>query len=157
MNQGISLDHDQARSHLQAAITLAESDKSVPEEWEERAEIIGNLQAKTYTPFLGTALLAKATDGRIDALAIKMESGPGGYSARGLCHKVLVPASRENQFSIRNTGPEPLNNQPFFRYDRVDQVERVKNDDLHERLVPFLKEANKLSPDEARMALAAFL
>lgn len=41
------------------------------------------------------------------------------YSARSLCHSVLVPLSAELGFSIGVTGREPLNNQPYFRMTRL--------------------------------------
>jgi hypothetical protein len=106
---------------------------------------------------LGTGLLARATDNHIDALSLKETSGDSAYSARGLCHNVLVPASVEFGFDIRTTGREPLNNQPFFRYDRVDAAERVRSPQHHEYLVECLQAANNLSTDEALAALAAYL
>lgn len=154
---GINLDHNVARARLHAAIALAQSDQLVPDEWVKRALIVGESPARTYTPMLGTALLARASDDRVDALALKETSGDYAYSARGLAHDVLVPASVKYRFDIRTTGREPLNNQPFFRYDRVDLAERVRYRDDYRYLVECLELANLLSKDEALHALAAFL
>ena len=106
---------------------------------------------------LATALLARATDDRVDALSLKVESGDAAYLAWTLCHNVLVPASVTHGFSLRTTGREPLNNQPFFRYDRVDLAERVRNRASHDYLVAVLRNVNSLTSDEALAALAAFL
>ena len=119
--------------------------------------LISQAPAKTYMPMLGTALLARATSEWVDTLALKETSGPNAYSARGLGHEVLVPASVEHGFSIRTTGREPLNNQPFLRYDRVDEVERVRFPEAHRYLVECLRRVNELSSDDAVSALAAFI
>lgn len=154
---GITIDKRRARRRLEEAITWSQSARDVPLDWLDRAVLVGEAPAKTYTPMLGTALLARATDDRVDALALKETSGERAYSARGLGHAVLVPASVEFQFDIRTTGREPLNNQPFFRYDRVDAAERVKFPAHHRYLVECLEAANDLSSDEALGALAAYL
>ena len=154
---GIKLDHEKARRRLQAAIQIAESDLALPEEWLERVTRVSQAPAKTYMPMLGTALLARATNEWVDTLALKESSGPYAYSARGLGHNVLVPASVEYRFDIRTTGREPQNNQPFFRYDRVDVAERVRFSDAHRYLVECLQRANRLAVDEALSALAAFI
>lgn len=113
--------------------------------------------SKTYTPALGTVLLARATDDRIDPLSIKAGFGPTTYSLRTLGHEVLVPASRRFGFSIRNTGREPLNNQPFFRYDHMSVIERVRDKSGHARFLAGVRNVNNLSRDNALAALAAFL
>ena len=154
---GISLDYGSAKERLLAAIEWAKSARQVPAKWVERTAHIAALESITYTPMLGTALLARATDGRVDALSLKLASGETAYSARTLCHNVLVPASVTHKFSLRTTGREPLNNQPFFRYDRVDQAERVRNPESHAYLVSTLREVNSLSSEESLAALAAFL
>jgi SacI restriction endonuclease len=154
---GIKLDLRRARRQLQTAVEIAESDLPLPEEWERRTKLISQAPARTYMPMLGTALLARATSEWVDTLALKETSGPNAYSARGLSHEVLVPASVEHGFSIRTTGREPLNNQPFFRYNRVDEVERVRFPEAHRYLVECLRRVNDLSSDDAVSALAAFI
>jgi hypothetical protein len=70
-----------------------------------------------------------------------------------------VPFAKQHRISLRATGREPLNNQPFFRYDRIDKIDRI-----HTSARPYLplliaacKAINDLSADEAKSALAAFL
>lgn len=113
--------------------------------------------SKTYTPALGTVLLARATDARADPLSIKAEFGSNTYSLRTLGHGVLVPAARELGFSIRNTGREPLNNQPFFRYDHMSAIDRVRDKPGHARFVAGARKIGNLGRDESLAALAAFL
>lgn len=156
---GITVAYDEARQRLIEAIRWAESTKAVPAEWTKRTAIIGESPSKTYTVALGTGLLARATDDRVDALALKESSSSSAYSARTLAHTILVPASVEYGFDLRATGREPLNNQPFFRYDRIDAMDRVHSraQSSHRYLVECLQHANRLIGGEALGALAAFL
>ncbi len=144
---------------LVEALEWAQSTRSVPDEWTERTERIAESPSKTFTVALGNALLAKATNEAIDPLALKSTSNERSYSARTLAHNVLVPASIQFGFDLRATGREPLNNQPFFRYDRIDAMDRVHSGARasHAELVEFLSEADQLSADKALAALAAFL
>ena len=114
------------------------------------------MDAKTYTPALGAALLAKATDNGIDPLAIKAV-GARDYSLRTVRHSILVPAAQAMGFSIRTTGREPLNNQPFFRYDHMTRIGRVRNREQLDWFVNKLQAADSLTADAAQLALAAFL
>jgi hypothetical protein len=115
------------------------------------------MTAKTYTTALGTALLARATDDRIDPLSIKADYGPNTYSLRTLGHGVIVPGARRLGFSIRNTGREPLNNQPFFRYDHMTKIERVADRTALSWFVTGIGRIGNLNRHQALAALAAFL
>jgi hypothetical protein len=157
---GLTIDQRRAAEVLRRAYqTATDPKKRVPDDWVQTTKQIDSCPSRTFTVALGTALLARATNPKIDALAIKAETTPTAYSARTLAHNVLVPFARSSGFSLRATGREPLNNQPFFRYDRIDQIDRI-----HASARPYLpvliktcKNINKLSEDEARLALAAFL
>lgn len=154
---GLTISQVTARSRLDEAFSWAASDRPVPESWTQFARQTFRMQSKTYTPALGTVLLARATDDRVDPLSIKTEYGPNTYSLRTLGHQVLVPAARELGFSIRNTGREPLNNQPFFRYDHMSTIERVRDKHGHAQFVSRVAEVGKLDRNQALAALAAFL
>jgi hypothetical protein len=154
---GITISQAAARQRLEEAFAWASSDRPVPEEWTQFTRQTFLMAAKTYTPALGTALLARATDAGVDPLSIKSQFGPTAYSLRTLGHEVLVPAARELGFSIRNTGREPLNNQPFFRYDHMSAVARVRNRPEYDRFVTGLSRIGSADSREAVAALAAFL
>ena len=108
----------------EAAAASESQSKSI---WAEKVERLSRLcadgKAMTHIAFLGTAMLAKATDRHADLFAIKplhaLENA-NAYSARSLCHTVLVPLAAELGISIGVTGREPLNNQPYFRMTRLD-------------------------------------
>lgn len=156
---GITVDYDAAEKRLDEAVRLARSEESLPDKWIEAAADMGDSPNVTFVASLATGLLARATDSRVDALALKKSSGENAYSARGLCHRVLVPPALKHGYDLGATGREPLNNQPFFRYDRVDGFERIRSsaEPHHRRLVGYLSDANELDEDEALKALAAFL
>ena len=156
---GLVVDQVEARAILDEAARWAASDREVPGEWMEWTRRVDGSPSKTFTAALGTALLAKATNPAIDALALKATSGPNAYSARTVGHGVLVPGAVRHRYDLRATGREPLNNQPFFRYNRIDEIDRV-----HARARPHLPDLiaacqaiNQLDARQAYAALAAFL
>ena len=115
LNKGI------AEDRLREADALA-TVGTVDEEWQKKIEAFSSQCAesiaKTHIAFLATSILAKAIDRSVDLRAIKPAHAGGNakaYSARTLCHTVLVPLSAELGFSLGVTGREPLNNQPYFR------------------------------------------
>jgi hypothetical protein len=155
---GITIPAGRLAEVLEHAVMLAESDAELPQLWINRVERIGDCPSKTYVAALGTALLAKASDPRIDALTIKSKAGPRGYSMRGVA-KVLVEKAPTYGYHLGRRGPEPLNNQPWFGADRVDRFENVRQDTLpfHRDLVRWLIDLNSATEKDALDALAAFL
>ncbi|WP_179224352.1 restriction endonuclease, SacI family [Geodermatophilus pulveris] len=138
-------------------MALAVSEEPLPEYWSMLAAKMESAPYKTYTPALGTALLARATDRRVDPLSIKEAYSERAYSLRTLCHNVLVPAAREYGFSIRNTGREPMNNQPFFRYDHMSTIDRVRNPATLDALKGSLVLLETFGENQALKALASFI
>jgi hypothetical protein len=156
---GVTLDQERALSLLNQALAMAQEEDALPAVWLDRATQVGAAQSKSFTPMLGTALLAKATDDHVSALALKEGAGHTAYSARGLAHGVLVPFANRHGINLRTTGAEPLNNQPFFRYEVVSRHMKVRpstQGDL-DFLVDCLEAVDFLREDEALPALAAFL
>ena len=149
----------QAREVLAWAVLVAQGDSELPVEWESHARTVFRFDAKTYTPALGTLLLAKAVDSSVDTLAIKATEEEGSYSFRNLGHVVLVPVAASSRFSLRTTGREPLNNQPFLRAEHLSTMDpkRVKNEKQFRSFLSIARRANELSTEDARLALAAFV
>jgi SacI restriction endonuclease len=121
----IKIDMKQARRVLEDAIVRAQGAGQPSAEWVARVRQVRSAPSKTYTPALGTALLARATNDQIDPLALKVTDHPRSYSARTLAEKILVPTAVEVGIDLVTTSRQPLNNQPFFRYDRIDEMPRV--------------------------------
>ena len=135
--------------------------------WKAKVEKLSQLCedgiSKTHIAFLGTEILAKAMDRNVDLYAIKPKHAQGNanaFSARNLCHAVLVPLAAQLGFSIGVTGREPLNNQPYFRMTRLGDDTPVHEGGraafaFMEELVAELR-ALKTEAD-AREALRAFI
>jgi hypothetical protein len=155
----IKLDYDISRERFDRAIALARSDADLPTEWIERTRKVGQAPSKTFVAMLGTALLAKATDRRIDPFSLKTRMHRTAYSARSLCKDVLVPAAVQAGVHIGTTGREPLNNQPFFRHERVgpDMHVRASARPHLDFLCESLEAMRPLDEQQAVPALAAFL
>ena len=120
------LDKTHAKAIMRQQVAQLTSDKGDPQ-WIAKVEHLSKLceegVSKTHIAFLGTAMLAKALDLRADLFAIKpahAKDNANAFSARTLCHSVLVPLAAEFGISLGVTGREPLNNQPYFRMERLD-------------------------------------
>jgi SacI restriction endonuclease. len=117
---------------------------------------------KTMIAALGTAMLAKATDLSVDVYALHVgeDREARTYSARALCKEVLAANANRLGIDLGVSGREPLNNQPFFRADRISADLRVKSN--AEGSLAILLEAldrlDKIHTElKARGALRAFL
>src|SRR5262250_600735 len=106
----IQLDYELAKSRFEEALRLAKLDAPLPQEWIDRTSKLGESPAKTFIAMLGTALLEKAHDPRVDPFALKTRDFPTAYSARTLCMMVLVPCAVRAGVHLGTTGREPLNN-----------------------------------------------
>lgn len=154
---GIRIDNLEAKRRLQEAADWAASDLPVSVFWYEATEHAFRMQSKTYVAALGTALLARSVDDRVDPLSIKSSYSDSSYSLRTLAHSVLVPSAKEMKFSLRVTGREPINNQPFFRYDHMDLIDRVRNISEHQHFVDNLRTLSLENRSSAIEGLASFL
>ncbi len=147
-------------------------DGTVDPKWVWRIERLsdackGRGKARTHIAFLGTAILAKAVDLDVDVFAAKAKNPvpgkappPNAYSARTLCHGVLVPVATELGISIGVTGREPLNNQPYFRIIRIGDNTPIHANarEAFEIVKEVLADLDKVvSEDEARAALRSFI
>ncbi|GAB3693484.1 restriction endonuclease, SacI family [Nocardiopsis oceani] len=156
----LRVDPEQARKRFLEALALAREDGGLPSDWIERVRKVGQGGSATNTPLLGTALLAKATNKDVNALALQTKVHRG-YSARGVAKNVLVPICVEHEIDLRTTGAEPLNNQPFFAKTQVvkeliPESKQSARAEL-EYLIDCLEAADYLEGESAVHALAAFL
>lgn len=156
---GLTIDRERAAERFSEALTLARSGRELPAEWISTARRIGQMSSATFTPLLGTALLAKGTDDRIDAFSLQASTSHKGYSARSLAKNVLVPRCVAEGIDLRTRGAEPLNNSPFYKERLVHTGLNVSDRTREEltELCDFLALVDFLTEDEAVPALAAFL
>lgn len=149
-------------------VLVSEAEQSLSGEidldWQQAIEKFSRIcdaSSRTHIAFLGTALLAKSTDVNVDAWAVKAGSKhTGAYSARSLGHGVLVRDAPMLGINLGVTGREPLNNQPYFRIDRVSRS-IVVHGNAREALDALCSLLEKLqsskTADEARRGLRAFI
>lgn len=152
----ISIDYPKAASLIEEAFLLSKEGGSLPVEWISYSQLVFGFKTKTYTTALATMLLAKSTNDQVDIMAIKVK-GDKSYSMRGLAHRVVVPASVRLGFTLRTSGREPLNNQPWFRYDRIDEIDRVREKEEYTTFFEIACKVGHLSSEEAILGLASFL
>lgn len=154
-----------ARSVFLAAANAATS-TAVDAKWSAKIEHLSALCLSggsfTHIAFLGTSILAKAANESVNLFAIKptheVEKGDA-YSARMLCHKVLVPLSAELGINIGVNGREPLNNQPYFRMTRLGDETPVHTQarPAFDYMIELVKELQHSTAAEAQAALSAFI
>ncbi|MEX2541801.1 MAG: restriction endonuclease, SacI family [Trueperaceae bacterium] len=159
----ITVDTERARAVFLEAVELVDSAAQLPPEWIQRTQEVGRCPSRTFVSMLGTALLSRATDPRVDPLVLKAGGSPAqgleSYSARTIATNVLAPMAVEHMVDIGTRGREPLNNQPFFRYTWVHR-EMVVKDPVRPHLdflVETLERLRELPEEELLPALAAFL
>lgn len=160
----MKIDHELARKILEDEARQARTITTTGK-WVEKVSALGReceKKHKTMIAMLGTAMLAKATDIRVDVFSLQVgkEKDVTTYSARSLCKEVLAAEANRLGIDLGVTGREPLNNQPFFGKSRVSRDMRVRSDARAglALLVDILEALQKVRTEkEARAALRAFL
>lgn len=165
-NKKIKLDKDRAKEIFRKEAKLA-SQNSLNNKWTEKfhrfSELCDSGNAMTHIAFLGVELLAKATNPLVDLFYIKpnhAKDNPNSYSARSLCHSVLVPLSAELGVNIGVTGREPLNNMPYFRMKYLGDGTPVHSNakEAFDYMYQIVEELSKLTDElEIRLALRSFI
>jgi hypothetical protein len=143
---------------LDESIARARSVAPVLELWSRRVERLGDLGIVTYIAALGSAMLAKATDPRVDVLTQDRNVGPSAYSLR----KVAEFLARQNQgrYHMGATGKNPVNNRPFLggpgRIDEFTKISRKARPSF-ELFRDCLVDLNRMSGEEAQAVFVAWL
>lgn len=137
-----------------AALKPAGRKDAVQRLWEDRCREAWTWSTKTAIAALGTALLAKATDGSVDALSLKPSSGGNGYAARSLESRVLAAHRQTYQYILGTSAPDPLANSPWYEPDRIDRIKKWRHPQVGAELVSWL---STLAGGDAFDALVAFV
>ena len=78
----IALKPDDLLTTLELAVKVARSKEPLPSLWTKRTQDLGDLGVVAYVAALGGALIARATDERVDSYCQDADAGPRGYSLR---------------------------------------------------------------------------
>lgn len=155
-----------AQEIIRAEALALSRGESADQSWVDRIEHLSQLclgQARTHIAFIGTQILAKSVSRNVDLYAIKPKHAVGNeqaYSARSLCHGVLVPLSADLGFHIGVTGREPLNNQPYFRMTHLGDQTPVHSMSAaaFAYMLELVAELQRMETEEqAKAALRAFI
>ncbi len=161
----ISLDHNRATQILlEEAEAARRGDRTeTAADWLDRVRSLTDLcphgRSATVFAALGTAILAKATDDRVDVYSL-LDRGeaPDSYSARSLADNVWARHRGTLEIDLGANGANPLNNTPFIGKTRIDEITGVRNQTGWIRFIECM-EALKAIPSavEARQALRGFI
>jgi hypothetical protein len=146
---------------LESAYLLANSDAALPARWLARAEQLANSPSVAFIAAVGSVLLAKATDTRIDALVIqKREGSAGAFSLRGPA-KVLGTRRHAYGYDIGSTSHrDPINHGTLIgstRWDVALHRIEVGHKPFFQVILQWLRDVNDLTKEEALQALAAYV
>jgi hypothetical protein len=146
---------------LESAYLLANSDGALPAQWLARAEQLGNSPSVAFIAAVGSVMLAKATDPRIDALVIqKREGSAGAFSLRGPA-KVLGTRRHAYGYDIGSTSDrDPINHGTLIGSTRWDvALHRIEagHKAFFQVILQWLRDVNGLTKEEALQALAAYI
>lgn len=159
------IDHARAERVLREEAAKAGKDPG-PAPWRDKVERLSALclrgKAITHIAFLGTILLARSVDRRADVKWIKpshAQDAPNAFSARTLSEKVLVPVAAELGIHLGATGPQPLNNQPYFRMTFLGDDTPVRSNarPAFDFMLGLVREIEGMDEAQAREALRAYI
>ncbi|MBD2042862.1 restriction endonuclease, SacI family [Microcoleus sp. FACHB-672] len=148
------VDHKVAEQLLRQAIMLAQDESSqlLATEWDAQIRTIIKGKHLTFRYILITALLGKATNPNINALALQAGADiEGAYDARSLCHKVLVPLERQMLNRSLGGSNEPFLNKPA-RFPTISPSNAVRAGKDRELLLILHKVLSEIETSEQAFA-----
>lgn len=141
-----NVNSDEAEKIFRKAFSLSTSTDFVLQSlWDKEISEIINGSHLTYRYLLVTALLAKATNEKVNTLALQAKSSlSGAYDARSLFHSVIVPLERELMARALGGSNEPYLNKParYQEISRNNPVRRGKDKRTLETLIKVLSNIN---------------
>lgn len=158
---GIRISTPDLERELDSALRDAASSGG-SELWVERVawltEQVEEGDGKTYVAALGAALLAKASDSRVDSLTQASNAGPAGYSLRRVAE--FLQARVRGRVHLGTLSKNPVNNSPFLRGPgRIDRFDKIASSTrpIYDMFVRWLDDLNGYDEAEAHDALVSFL
>jgi hypothetical protein len=122
---------------------------------EEDIKIVNNIEEvivgsqKTYRYILITALLALATEPKVNPLCLQASSSmEGAYDARSLCHKVIVPFEKKYLEDRLGGSNEPYLNNPA-RFKEISLTNAVRGGKSKEILKTLHSILSSIQPQDA--------
>lgn len=120
------VDHSKAEAILRRIVNEVQNGFKPSSKYLEYIKAIVLGPHKTYRYIFVNALLAKATEAKINPVVLQAGSEmDGAYDARSLCHKVLVKIEREIMGNSLGGSNEPFLNKPA-RYKELSTTNAVR-------------------------------
>lgn len=146
---------------LERAYLLASSNSALPSRWLQRAERLAESPSVAFIAAVGSILLAKATDPRIDAFVIQEREGSAGaFSLRGPA-KVLGLKRHAYGYDIGSSSDrDPINHGTLIgstRWDVALQRITAAHKPFFQVILQWLPDINGLDEQQALEALAAYI
>lgn len=145
------VDHSVAGKILERAVEKVKQGYKPQSKYKKAIKAIIQGGHKTFRYILLTGLLAKATNPKVNALALQAKAkGEGAYDARSLCHKVIVPNEKRLLKGGLGLSNEPYLNKParFPLLDSSNAVRKGKDRTAMEEAIAILRAADKASVSE---------
>ncbi|MBC7825144.1 MAG: restriction endonuclease, SacI family [Candidatus Parcubacteria bacterium] len=145
-----TVDQRAAEQVFREAITIAQDDsRQIPgTEWDIEIRTIIQGKHLTFRYILVTALLGKATNPSINALALQAGAdAEGAYDARSLCHGVVVRLERQLLSSSLGGSNEPFLNKPA-RFPMISPSNAVRAGKDKELLLILHKVLSEIETSE---------
>lgn len=129
--------------------------------WLERARLLGRSPSVAFIAAVGSVLLAKATDDRVNSYVIKQREGSGqAYSLRSAA-TVLALKQHQYGYDIGSSSVrDPINHSTLNGATRWDiALERITraHKPFFQVILSWLSDIEIMSRDEALRALAAYI
>ncbi|MCW2949635.1 MAG: SacI restriction endonuclease [Thermoleophilia bacterium] len=162
---GIKIPHEELLLTIERALRDARDPaRAENKQWVARLDWLAqqltlrSAGGKTYVAATGAALLAKATDERVDTLTQKEIAGPRGYTMR--TSATLLQKRVRGIAHLGTLSKDPVNNRPFLGgHPRIDHLDNVASYVRHvfDEYVEWMREVDGYGADDAYDALVTFL
>lgn len=157
----ITLHATELASTLERAHLIAISKKKLPATWIKRTEQLSDSPSVAFIAAVGSVLLAKATNAKVDALVIQTQEGStGAFNLRGAA-TALGSKKRAFGYDIGSSSDrDPINHGTLVGSPRWDiALDRIREDHkpFFQLILTWLVDVNRMSQQQATEALAAYL
>jgi hypothetical protein len=157
----VTLRPEDLQKTLEAAYLLAIGDVELPALWLERARQLEESPSVAFIAAVGSVLLAKATDAKIDAFVIQAQEGSTGAFSLRSAATALGSQRGQLGYDIGSTSiRDPINHGTLVGSIRWDvALDRIRADHkpFFSLILIWLADINRLNQHEALLALAAYI
>ncbi len=157
----ITLHAEELAQTLERAYVLAIGKQALPSVWIKRAEQLADSPSVAFIAAIGSVLLAKATDPKVDALVIQTREGSAGAFNLRAAATALGAKKRAFGYDIGSSSDrDPINHGTLVGSTRWDvALDRIRDDHkpFFQLILTWLVEVNRMDQNAATDALAAYL